>query len=261
MDITERHRLAEEKERERAFLNAIANNAPSLLCLIDETGTVAHHATNKAFERSLDHEPAQTGGHLFWERFVDAADVDEVRGLIERVVAGEEVGEHDHHWVTRTGDRLLIAWTCTPLPQVDERTMFLISGVDVTERKRRETELQRERDATTTVIQTIPSFIVVLDIDGAIVDRVDDHHLAAVNRAFHETLGWSDEQLIGRQLVELLAEPDRDVARWAILTAAGGGLSGELESQWLRADGSLIVVAWRAAPVADATGAGPSSCS
>ncbi len=41
MDITERQRLAEEKERERAFLNAIANDAPSLLCLIDETGTVA----------------------------------------------------------------------------------------------------------------------------------------------------------------------------------------------------------------------------
>jgi PAS domain S-box-containing protein len=254
MDITERHRLAEEKDREREFLNAIANDAPSLLCLIDETGTVAPHATNKAFERSLGYEPAETGGILFWERYVDPSEADDVRRSIERVVAGEDVGEHDNHWLARTGHRLLIAWTCTPLPKVDERTMFLISGVDVTERKRREVELQRERDATTTVIQTIPSFIVVLDVDGAIVDRADDHHLAAVNRAFHETLGWTDEQLIGRQLVELLAEEDRDVGRWAITTASGGGLSGELESQWQRADGSVIVVAWRAAPVADATG-------
>ena len=39
LDITERQRLEDEKERERAFLNAIANNAPSLLCLIDATGS------------------------------------------------------------------------------------------------------------------------------------------------------------------------------------------------------------------------------
>ena len=37
-DITERKRLEAEKELERAFLNAIANNAPSLLCLVDADG-------------------------------------------------------------------------------------------------------------------------------------------------------------------------------------------------------------------------------
>ncbi len=35
-DITERYRLEAEQERERAFLYTIANNAPSLLCLIDD---------------------------------------------------------------------------------------------------------------------------------------------------------------------------------------------------------------------------------
>jgi PAS domain-containing protein len=40
MDITERLRLEDEKERERAFLNAIANTAPSLLCLIDDQGVM-----------------------------------------------------------------------------------------------------------------------------------------------------------------------------------------------------------------------------
>ena len=37
LDITDRELLLEEMQRERAFLNAIANNAPSLLALIDET--------------------------------------------------------------------------------------------------------------------------------------------------------------------------------------------------------------------------------
>jgi signal transduction histidine kinase len=43
--------------------------------------------------------------------------------------------EHDHAWVTKTGRRLSMAWTCTPLPEIDERTLFLVTAVDITERK------------------------------------------------------------------------------------------------------------------------------
>jgi PAS domain S-box-containing protein len=145
LDITERHRLAEEKEREREFLNAIANHAPSLLCLIDNRGVVAERATNIAFEQTLEYPAPETGGRLFWERYVAAEDAVEVRSLIERVIAGESIGEHDHHWVTKTGRRLIIAWTCRALPHLDERKLFLLSGVDVTERKRFEEEIRASR--------------------------------------------------------------------------------------------------------------------
>jgi PAS domain S-box-containing protein len=64
-----RERIA-ELERERALLNAIANYAPSLICLIDPDGTVRPYATNRAFERTLGYEPEETGGVLFWERYV-----------------------------------------------------------------------------------------------------------------------------------------------------------------------------------------------
>ena len=68
-----RERVA-ELERERELLNAIANTAPSLLCLIDPDGTVRPFATNKAFERRLEYAPVETGGVLFWERYVPTED-------------------------------------------------------------------------------------------------------------------------------------------------------------------------------------------
>jgi PAS domain S-box-containing protein len=145
LDITERYRLEAEKEREREFLNAIANHAPSLLCLIDDGGLVVERATNIAFERTLEYDPSNTGGHIFWERYVDAAEAEQVRQLIGLAYAGETIGEHDNHWVTRSGHRLLIAWTCIPLPRMDERRLYLISGVDVTERKRMEEEIRASR--------------------------------------------------------------------------------------------------------------------
>ena len=145
MDITERQRLEDEKERERAFLNAIANNAPSLLCLIDDKGVMTERGANIAFEDTLEYDPAEIGGQVFWETFVDPAEADEVREAVMGVAAGEAPVEHDNTWTTKSGRRLSVAWTCTPLPVMDERTLFLVTGLDITERKRVSEELRASR--------------------------------------------------------------------------------------------------------------------
>ena len=135
MDVTERRRLEDEKERERVFLNAIANNAPSLLCLVDHEGVITERGANIAFERTLEYDPSEIGGQVFWEAFVDPAEADQVRETIMRIAGGEPPAEHDNTWMTKTGRRLSMAWTCTPLPVMDERTLFLITAVDISERR------------------------------------------------------------------------------------------------------------------------------
>ena len=136
IEVTERRRLEVDKERERAFLNAIANNAPSLLCLIEHDGRLTQGGANIAFERTLGYEPSQIGGQVFWEDFVDPAEADDVRSLVQAIAAGGPSREHDTTWITSSGERLSIAWTCTPLPEIDERKLLLITGLDITERKR-----------------------------------------------------------------------------------------------------------------------------
>ena len=145
MDITERQRLEDEKERERTFLNAIANNAPSLLCLIDDKGVLTERGSNIAFEETLEYDPAEIGGQVLWETFVDPNEADEVREAIAQVAAGEPPAERDNTWLTKSGRLLSVAWTCTPLPVMDERTLFLVTGVDITERKRVSEELRASR--------------------------------------------------------------------------------------------------------------------
>ena len=254
IDITEREAAAAALEAERAFLNAIANNAPSLLCLIDEHGVVAPFASNRAFEQALELDPETVGGEVFWERYVAPEDAEGVRSVIERVAAGETIGDRDDVWLTSSGRRLYVAWSCTPLPPMDERNLLLVSGVDVTERRQRELELQRERDATTTVLESIPSIVVVVDTDGRIRDRDEGNPLAAVNRAFRQALGWRDSQLVGRSFLDLVVEDEDGRAAAALATAAAGSASDELESEWACADGSVRVFAWSAAPVSDVTG-------
>jgi len=253
IDITARHEAAEARERERVFLNAIANEAPSLLCLIDDEGVLAPLASNKAFERMLEVDPEETGGTVFWEQWIAPEESAEVRSLIGRVAAGETVGDHDSTWVSKSGRRLSVSWSCIRLPSIDDRRLLLVSGVDVSERKQREVQLQRERDITSTLMQAIPSIVVVVDREGVIVDSGVDETRAGVNDAFRETLGWDDDLLVRTSVLSLIDPVDGDVARTAIASAANGVPSGERETRWLKADGDHVVIAWTATPVADFT--------
>jgi PAS domain S-box-containing protein len=238
LDMTERHRLAAEKEREREFLNAIANLAPSLLCLIDHEGRVVDRAANISFEQRLGYATEETGGHIFWERYVAPEDADEVRGLIGRVVAGEEIGEHDHHWITRTGERRLVAWTCKALPRLDERRLFLLSGLDVTLRKQRELELQRERDFLSATANSIPTLLVLVDSHGVVSER-------GANDAFRRILGYEHDQIDGRVLWDVLATgADALALEVAFELSTSGAGPQRIESQWYTRDGDVRLVEW-----------------
>src|SRR6266542_1572986 len=120
-EIAELQARIAELERNRELLNAIANTAPSLLCLVD------------------------TGGVLFWERYVPPEDADEVRAAIEDAIADGVTRERDGRWLTRAGGILDVAWSCSALPEIESGRLFLICGTDIGERTRQAEELRRSR--------------------------------------------------------------------------------------------------------------------
>jgi PAS domain S-box-containing protein len=244
LDITERERLADEKEREHAFLNAIANNVPSLLCVIDENGRITERGANRTFQKRLGWTPEEIEGQVFWERYVVPEDADEVRLVLERVAAGEEVDDHDHHWVTASGERLLIAWTCVPLPNLDDRTLFLVRGVDVTERKRREEAIRVGEERFRAVIESAPLAIMEIGLD----DRV-----RLWNPAAEQIFGWSADEVLGKAPLTI-PEDRQEEFRWlSAHEAAGQGYAG-FETVRMHRDGRPIDVELSAAPLRDASG-------
>ena len=144
-EIVELRARVDELERNRELLNAIANTAPSLLCLVDGAGRVRDRATNIAFEQALGYDSDETGGVLFWERYVPLEEADAVRAAIEAVVGGAPTREHDGRWVRSDGSTIDVAWTCTPLPEIESGRLYLISGTDISERARQAEELRRSR--------------------------------------------------------------------------------------------------------------------
>jgi PAS domain S-box-containing protein len=143
-EFTQLKRLNAQLERERDFIRTVVDNAPSLFCLIDPEGRIVRF--NQTLEQ-LSGVPDDPGfkDRYFWEVFIVPGEVDVVRAELQSLAAEGAAGEHENHWRAAGGGEALVAWSTTPLLDEAGQPRFLISGIDITERKRHEEELRRSR--------------------------------------------------------------------------------------------------------------------
>jgi PAS domain S-box-containing protein len=243
----EKERLQAEIRAQYRFLEAIINTAPSLLSVVDTEGRIRNF--NRAVEvaSGLD-DRSQIEGRHFWEIFIDPV---EREAMIERFHAAAPTfapTEYENSFTDARGQRRVIAWRSAPLLDEHGNVVRIIGGgLDVTDRKRREIELQRQWNFASTVADTIPSFIVITDHDATIVAH-------GANRALRDTFGRTYEELEGMSFLDLVAREDEFAARMAIAGAANGVPQAERESRWLTRHGDERIVAWTATPILDQWG-------
>lgn len=107
---------------------------------------------------------------------------------------------------------------------------------DVTERKRAEDILKKERDFTNAVLDTVGAIVLVLDNTGRIV---------RFNRACEEVSGYRAAEVIGKFVWELLIPPEQVEGVKKVFTNLTSGLfPNRYENEWMARDGSRKLIAW-----------------
>ena len=243
----EKERLQAELRAQYRFLETIINTAPSLLCVVDTEGRIRNF--NRAVEvtSGLD-DRAKIEGRYFWEIFIDPEEREAMIGRFREAAPDFPPSEYENAFRDAQGQERVIAWQTAPLvDQNGDVVRIIAGGIDITDRKRREVELQRQWDFASTVANTIPSFIVITDHEALVVEN-------GANRAFVQTFGRSVEELEGASFLGLVAPDDEFQARMAIAGAANGVPQLERESRWLTCDGNELTVAWTATPIVDQWG-------
>jgi PAS domain S-box-containing protein len=87
-----------------------------------------------------------------------------------------------------------------------------------------------------------PDLIAVAGLDG---------RFRRVNPAFEASVGYAEEELIGRPVLDTAHPDDRERSRHALESLMQGGEVAELETRLLARDGSTRWVQWNARPVTD----------
>jgi PAS domain S-box-containing protein len=187
-------------------------------------------------------------GRFFWEIFIDPTERDAMIQRFRDASPGFPASAYENVFTNALGEERVIAWQSAPLvDQNGDVVRIVAGGIDITDRKHRELELQRQWDFATTVADTIPSFIITTDHDAVVTRQ-------GANRAFCDVFGRSEAELEGMPFLDLVAREDEFAARMAIAGAANGVPQAERESRWLTHDGSERVVAWTATPITDPSG-------
>jgi PAS domain S-box-containing protein len=237
----ENERLQAELRAQVDFLETIVNTAPSLLMSLDTEGRIVNFNTATGRASGFE-DPEQIRFRPFWDVFIAEDERDRVRSEFESDPL-HPAAEHENTFDNARGEQLVIAWSTAPLH--DDKGVVrnvICGGLDITERKRREVELQGERDFLDTMGDSIPSLIVLTDRDGQIVPD-------GVNRAFRDTFGRTTDETASHSVLEFVHPDDAYAALMAIAAAANGVARSDLVSRWLPSDGEPLLVAWTATPI------------
>ncbi|MFB6267933.1 MAG: PAS domain S-box protein [Halodesulfurarchaeum sp.] len=113
----------------------------------------------------------------------------------ERVMSGK-VWEGEVQLETDDGDRIPVYQTAAPVLDADGHVEAVVTITrDISERKRRERELERYR----TIIEALGDPVYTLDAEG---------RFTYVNEAFLEAAGYSEDELLGSDVSILMTEED-----------------------------------------------------
>jgi PAS domain S-box-containing protein len=233
--------------REGEFIRGVIDTSPGLLCVLDREGRVVRH-NEDVWEVDRCGEDEDLHVRPFWELFADSSDAELVRHGIEALAAGAPSFQYEGSCLLRDGSRRVFAWSGRPLVRPDGGIEHVVcAGLDVTERKLQEEELQRERDFIRTVVNSAPAFFCVVDLEGTVV-RFNDTATRMTGRE-------DTDDMRGRPFWEVFVAPENaDAVRERLLAAAAGGGSSEVETELVSTSGERLVLAWSSTPLVDAQG-------
>ncbi len=117
--------------------DAIIERAPTLLIVTDPKGRVLRF--NRACADLTGYSPAELDDNALWGRLVPAEEQNAVARAVDARSTAPFPRINENHWITKSGERRLLRWTCSDIRDRQGRLSAIIAaGVDVTDLRRSE---------------------------------------------------------------------------------------------------------------------------
>ena len=195
IDITERKQAESKLEEERILLRTLIDNLPDRVYAMDVQG-------HKTLSNVADW---QASGGKTMEDVIGKTDLDtyppelakEYWALDKAVIdTGTPVLNREEPGLDAQGNSVWVLSSKVPLRDSGGKIMGLVGiGRDITERRRIEHDVIRQKQYFETLVSTSPVAIVVLDNDSKIV---------SCNPAFGRLFGYSSEEALDKKLDDLI---------------------------------------------------------
>src|SRR5665213_1522104 len=195
-DITERKKAERELDQTRSFLNTIIEHVPSPI-IVKDIPSLKYLLINRAAEKYFGLDRAAIIGKATSD-VLQKASAQLIEGEDQKAIESGEITFLDEHAVVTPGNGTRIA-TATRMPVMgpDGKPQYLISAInDVTDHKRDERELEQARSFLNTIIENVPSPIIVKDIP--------ELRYLLINNAAEKLLGVDRSAMLNKTAAEVM---------------------------------------------------------
>jgi PAS domain S-box-containing protein len=177
---------------------------------------------------------------LFWNR-VHPEDREWLEKLVNQAVSDKREFEQEFRLILPDGTLKYVSGIGRPVfDDAGNLIAFMGTTMDITERKRGEEELRKQKAHFEKLFELAPEAIVLRDIDNRIL---------RVNREFTNLYGFTPEEALGRNISDLIVPEGHWEASEELREALKRGERVNAELTRKRKDGSRLFVSFAAAPV------------
>ncbi|MGH3037402.1 MAG: PAS domain S-box protein [Gaiellaceae bacterium] len=240
LDITER-KAAEET---RARLAAIVESSDD--AIMSASLDLAFTSWNRGAERLFGHPADEVLGKPI-TLLMPPERQEEALALVRRVIDEQRVVGLETVRIQKDGTPVDIAYTYSPIRD-SAGTVVGISaiGQDVTDRKRAEAAIRESEAKFRAFVETTDEWVWACDVQGVTTYS---------NPAVERILGYADEEMVGRAVLDFMVEEDREAIAAGLeeIAARKEGWTG-LVIRWRAKDGSVRHLESTATPILGADG-------
>jgi two-component system sensor kinase FixL len=187
-------------ERELRLSAEILDTLAALVVVLDAEGRIVRF--NRACQELSGYALAEAVGRRVLDLLIPPDEREAVQGVFARLRSGGPASRFENDWLTRDGERRRIAWSNRALRGSGGAVELVIgTGIDVTEERRAERELRERNERLHGIVDSAVEAILTIDEKGEI---------QLANRAATRVFGWSESELVGMNVRELMTPPHRE---------------------------------------------------
>jgi PAS domain S-box-containing protein len=230
--IQARQAAQQAANQEASFIEAIFQTTQALILALDGDGRIVRW--NRSCETLSGYTLAEVNQQPFWEILVPPDEQDPIQGYFTQIVQGTAIGVHEHHWLTRTGERRFIRWVYTLLTDRRQDAEYVIAtGVDITE----------EREARLALSASEARYRDLFENAHDLIQSVDMHgRFLYVNRAWKRALGYADEQIKDLTLWDVIHPDSLEQCRQKFQTLLATGTLPFVEVKFRTRTGETLLL-------------------
>jgi PAS domain S-box-containing protein len=135
-DISELKSTEQALQDERSVLSGVLDTVSALVLVLDRGGRIVR--INRACEQLSGYHSDELRGQRIWKLLPVREEAARFRQVLQRLGTRNKRRRYESDWISRDGERRRIAWSVTILDHVRAAPQIILTGIDITERKRME---------------------------------------------------------------------------------------------------------------------------